>query len=65
MPIASPPPTAPSRIAGRTSSRVACPPGFDSAGRVGVQLSAQLRHVQGHGNALHVRRALRACPAPP
>ena len=53
----------PSRLPGRTSSRVACPP-FDSAGRVGVQPAAQLRHVQGHGHEPHVLRALRACPGP-
>ena len=44
-----------------TSSRVACTP-FDSAGGVGVQPSAQLRHVQGHKHEKHVRGALRACP---
>ena len=53
----------PSRLPGRTSSRIACPP-FDSAVRVGVQPSAQLRHVQRHGQALNVLRALRACPRP-
>ena len=47
-----------------TSSRIACPP-FDSADRDGVQPSAQLRHVQGHGHEPDVHRALRACPAPP
>ena len=53
----------PSRLPGRTSSRVACPP-FDSAVRVGVQPAAQLRHVQGHEHEWHVLRALRACPVP-
>ena len=47
-----------------TSSRVACTP-FDSAGGVGVQPAAQLRHVQGHKHEPHVRGALRACPGPP
>eukprot|EP00964_Phaeocystis_antarctica_P055512 scaffold32656_cov108-Phaeocystis_antarctica.AAC.3 len=51
----------PSRPPGRTSSRIPCPP-FDSAGYVGVQPAAQLRHVQGHDHGLHVLRALRACP---
>jgi len=54
----------PSRLPGRTSSRIACPP-FDSAVRVRVQPAAQLRHLQGHKHALHVRGALRACPGRP
>ena len=36
---------APTRLPGRTSSRIACPP-FDSAARVQVQPAAQLRHLQ-------------------
>eukprot|EP00964_Phaeocystis_antarctica_P144879 scaffold110757_cov63-Phaeocystis_antarctica.AAC.2 len=59
---ATPNPT-PSRLPGRTSPRVACPP-FDSAGREGVQPAAQLRHVQGHANVRDVPGALRACPGP-
>ena len=35
-----------------------------SAGHVGFQPAAELRHVEGHGNVGHVLRALRACPAP-
>ena len=54
---------APSRLPGRTSSHTARPP-FDSAVRVGVQPSAELRHVQRHEHVPHVLRALRACPAP-
>ena len=48
-----------------------CPP-FDSAGRMGVQPAAELRHGQGHGwggdalhgHALHVSGAPRTCPGP-
>ena len=45
----------PSRLPGRTSSRIACPP-FDSAGRVRVQPAAQLRHVQRQGHEQHGNR---------
>eukprot|EP00964_Phaeocystis_antarctica_P130692 scaffold94562_cov58-Phaeocystis_antarctica.AAC.9 len=47
-----------------TSLRIVRPP-FDSAGRVGLQPAAELRHVQRHNHAPHVRGALRACPSPP
>ena len=64
MPLASPPPSALTPPGPHLSSRVACPP-FYSAGRVGVQPAAQLRHVQRHDHVPDVRGALRACPAPP
>ena len=47
----------PSRLPGRTCSRIACPP-FHTAGSDGVQPAADLRHLQRHGHALHVQRAL-------
>eukprot|EP00964_Phaeocystis_antarctica_P042958 scaffold24634_cov63-Phaeocystis_antarctica.AAC.1 len=53
----------PSRLPRRPSPRIACPR-FDSAVRVCVQPAAELRHVQRHGHARHVRGALRACPGP-
>ena len=54
----------PSRLLARTSRRTVCPL-LNSAGRVGVQPAAELRHVQSHNHARHVLRALRACPGPP
>ena len=46
-----------------TSLRIVRPP-FDSAGRVGVQPAAELRHLQRHGHGLHVLRALLPVPCP-
>eukprot|EP00964_Phaeocystis_antarctica_P032960 scaffold18676_cov52-Phaeocystis_antarctica.AAC.3 len=40
-----------------------CPP-FDSAGRVGVQPAAELRHLQRHDHGPHVQRALLPVPCP-
>ena len=40
-----------------------CPP-FDSAGCVGVQPAAELRHLQRHNHGLHVLRALLPVPCP-
>jgi len=37
---------------------------FDLAASVGVQPAAALGHLQGHDHAIHVQRALRACPGP-
>eukprot|EP00964_Phaeocystis_antarctica_P072166 scaffold44095_cov50-Phaeocystis_antarctica.AAC.2 len=55
----------PSSLPAHTSPRIVRPP-FDSAGRVGVQPAAQLRHVRRHNHVRHVRGALRACSiAPP
>ena len=42
----------------------ACLP-LDSAGHVSVQPAADLRHLQRHDHAVHVFRALRACPCHP
>ena len=53
----------PSYLSVRTSPRIACPP-FDSAGSVGLQQDAELRHVQRHGHGRNVLRALRAYPGP-
>eukprot|EP00964_Phaeocystis_antarctica_P130705 scaffold94570_cov101-Phaeocystis_antarctica.AAC.3 len=46
-----------------TSPRITCPP-FDSSASDCVQPAAELQHVQCHGHAVHVFRALRACPGP-
>jgi len=63
--VVPPPHRRPSRLRARTSPpRIACPP-LDSAGRVGLQPAAELRHLQRHDHELHVLRALRACPWPP
>ena len=50
----------------RAHLTLACHP-FDSVGRDRVRQAAELRHVQRHGHALHVRRALavRVCLVPP
>ena len=54
----------PSRFPAHTSPHTVCP-AFDSAVHACIQPAAELRHVQGHGHAGHVRGMLRACPAPP
>ena len=43
----------PSHLPARTSPRVVCPP-CDSADRGCLQPAAELRHVQGHNDAVHV-----------
>eukprot|EP00964_Phaeocystis_antarctica_P155966 scaffold125415_cov48-Phaeocystis_antarctica.AAC.3 len=69
MPLAPPPshtltpPHTPSRLPARTLPRIVCPP-LASAGRVGVQPAAQLRHIQRDNDEQHVQGALSACPGP-
>ena len=56
----------PHALQARTSPRMHRTPSLrlHSAGRVGLQPAAELRHVQRHDHVQHVLRALRACPVP-
>ena len=59
---APPPPHRPP--SSRPASHPIVCPLFDSAGRIGIQPAAELRHLQSHRHELHVYCALHACPGP-